>query len=317
MSNDGTSELVRDDPPSDRADAAEGDPGEHGSRADAASGGVDPGRTSVGVPSSDDADDLHGAGTLKRMYVAVRRADVTFIAGSLAYHSIVAVLPAVVFAFVALFELSGEVVARNAVAVAGDVLTPVGRTFLRDALTDVSRRRGILVVSVGLMCFAAVQLFRGFDRAFAAVYGAEERGALNKATDAVYAFLVGSLGVAAVLIAGGTLSVYANANTSLAHVAVPAGVFALSVATLWPLYHGLPAVKTTWRETLPGTVFTATGWAVAGAGFGLYAASDAAVGIYGVLGGLALLLLWFYVAHVLLLVGAALNAVAAGRIGGE
>lgn len=301
MSNDGASESETrgaerpgDEDRADRTGRADARPdGGHG-----LGGGTAGGTGLTAVP--------------RRMYVAVRRADVTFVAGSLAYHSIVAVLPAVVFGFALVYEFSGRSVAASAVAVAGEVLTPVGRAFVRDALTDVSQRRGILLVSVGLVCFAAVQLFRGFDRAFAAVYGAEERGALDRVTDAVYAFLVGTLGVVTVLIAGGTLSVYANA--SLAHVAVPAGVFVLSVLALWPLYHGLPAVDTSWREAFPGTLFAATGWTVAGGGFGLYASGDVAVGIYGVLGGLALLLLWFYVAHVLLLTGAALNAVLGGRV---
>ncbi|UIP00170.1 YihY/virulence factor BrkB family protein [Halobaculum sp. CBA1158] len=240
-----------------------------------------------------------------------RRADATFVAGSLAYYSIVATLPVVVLAFAVLYEAGGGGLARGAVTAGGDLLTPRGREFLRGAMSDVARRRGIIAVAAGLVCFSVVQLFRGYDRAFAAVYGGDERRVLGRTGDAVFAFGVGALATLAMLLAAGALSLYAN--ESIARVAVPAVVFLLSAVALFPLFYALPTAEVGRREVLPGTLIAACGWTVAGAGFGVYAADPAALGIYGALGGLLVLVTWFYAANVLVLVGAAANAVLAGR----
>ncbi|WP_435063534.1 YihY/virulence factor BrkB family protein [Halobaculum sp. EA56] len=243
---------------------------------------------------------------------AVRAADATFVAGSLAYYSIVATLPVAVLA-VALVTGPGDgVVAAGALSAGSELLTPRGRSFLRESIADVARRRGILLVAGALSLFSVVQLFRGFDRAFAAVYGAEERGVLSRVRDTLFAFVVGTLGVVAVLLAAGTLSLYAN--ESLAPVAVPVTVFALSVVALFPLFYALPTAAVSRTEVLPGTLVAAGGWTVAGAAFGVYASGNVDVGIYGVLGGLVVLVAWFYTANLLVLVGAATNAVLAGRV---
>ncbi|MFC6795257.1 YhjD/YihY/BrkB family envelope integrity protein [Halobaculum halobium] len=175
-----------------------------------------------------------------------------------------------------------------------------------------SRRRGIVIVSGALVCFSIVQLFRGYDRAFAAVYGVEKRGVLSRVRDTLFALGVGGLGVLAVVLAAGTLSLYTN--ESLVRAAVPVAVFLLSTVALFPLFYALPATPVSGREVLPGTLVAAVGWTVTGAGLGSYAAAaGAGVGIYGVLGGLLVLVAWFYAANLLVLVGAATNAVLAGH----
>ncbi len=74
-----------------------------------------------------------------------------------------------------------------------------------------------------------------------------------------------------------------------------------------------PADDVTVREALPGAVFAGVSWTVLGTVFGVYAAQAGGAQLYGVLGGVLLLLVWFYFAGLVLLLGAALNAVLAGR----
>ena len=239
------------------------------------------------------------------------RADATFIAGSLAYSSIVAALPVVVLGFAVATELGGDAIATEAVIAAGDLLTPRGRVFVYRTLADVTRRGGIVVVAAALACFSVVQLFLGLDRAFSTVYAGGERHPFGGARDALFAFGVGGLGVSAVVVAAGALSLYAN--ESLVRVAVPVTMFVFAAVALFPLFYSIPAAEVSRTEVLPGTLVAAGGWTVAGAVLGAFAAGSGGVGIYGVLGGLIVVVTWFYAANLLLIVGAATNAVLAER----
>ncbi|QZP36615.1 YihY/virulence factor BrkB family protein [Halobaculum magnesiiphilum] len=264
--------------------------------------GGDGARTGLGGP-------VAVAGAVVR---AVRAADATFVAGSLAYYSGVATLPVAVLAAALVTHAGDGVVASGAVTAGGELLTPRGRTFLRGSIGDVSRRRGIVVVAGALACFSVVQLFRGLDRAFAAVYGVEKRGVRSRVRDTLFALAVGGLGVLAVLLAAGALSLYTN--ESLVRAAVPLAVLLLSTVGLFPLFYALPATPVSRAEVLPGTLVAAVGWTVTGAVLGAYADAGVGVGIYGSFGGLLVLVAWFYAANLLVLVGAATNAVLAGHV---
>jgi len=80
-----------------------------------------------------------------------------------------------------------------------------------------------------------------------------------------------------------------------------------------PLYFLLPDAAVTVREVLPGAVFAALGWTVLEAAFHLYATYVSGASVYGLLGGVLLALSWLYLGALLLLLGAAVNAVRSGH----
>ncbi|MFQ3293598.1 MAG: membrane protein [Halobacteriales archaeon] len=71
------------------------------------------------------------------------------------------------------------------------------------------------------------------------------------------------------------------------------------------------------REALPGTVTVAIGWTLLGGAFSWYATTAGNFALYGVLGGVLLLLTWLYFGAMLVILGAVLNAVIAGRVATE
>jgi uncharacterized BrkB/YihY/UPF0761 family membrane protein len=85
------------------------------------------------------------------------------------------------------------------------------------------------------------------------------------------------------------------------------------LAVFFPLYYVFPDCQVTVRRALPGTVLAAAGWTGLGTVFGLYAERAASFQLYGVLGGVVLVLTWLYFGGLVVLFGAALNAVLAGR----
>lgn len=62
------------------------------------------------------------------------------------------------------------------------------------------------------------------------------------------------------------------------------------------------------REAAPGSIVAAFGWALLDSFFGLYTANAAQFGIYGVIGGVLLLVTWLYIGAIVLISGAVVNA---------
>ena len=91
-------------------------------------------------------------------------------------------------------------------------------------------------------------------------------------------------------------------------VALAVGVVFLILALI---YHFGPCVKHRWRWVTPGAVFALVGWIVLGAGFNLYCHLYAAKGYgrtFGPAGGVALMLLLFYLDALVLMIGAEINS---------
>lgn len=89
----------------------------------------------------------------------------------------------------------------------------------------------------------------------------------------------------------------------------PVLVFVLLVCVSF-VYWAAPNVGLPYRWVTPGAFVFAIGWAVATVGFGIYVSQFASYNAtYGALGGVVVLLLWFYITFTLLLLGAEVNAV--------
>ncbi|MFB6359716.1 MAG: YhjD/YihY/BrkB family envelope integrity protein, partial [Halobacteriales archaeon] len=82
-----------------------------------------------------------------------------------------------------------------------------------------------------------------------------------------------------------------------------------------PLYIRFPDSDVTLREAVPGAGVVAIGWVGLQAAFQGYASLAAGGDLYGVLGGVLLLVTWFYLAAMLILLGAVFNVVLAARDG--
>ncbi|PSP27582.1 hypothetical protein BRC65_05060 [Halobacteriales archaeon QH_2_65_14] len=72
------------------------------------------------------------------------------------------------------------------------------------------------------------------------------------------------------------------------------GLVVVLPAVFFPLYYVFPGRNVTVREGVPGAVFAATRRAILGRVFGLYASYAGGFQLYGVLGGVLLVLVWFY-----------------------
>lgn len=247
-----------------------------------------------------------------RRVVAVFRAEeVTFLAAAVAYYAFLSLVPSLMLLFAVASTLGGETLATEVLDATGDALSPVGRDLVRDVLAGGGGRAPATVVSLSLLAWSALKVFRGLDVAFSRIYDTEpSRSFLDGIRDAVVALAGVGLALAAVV----ALSVGASRfDVGSAFLLGTVGLLAVLTVVFFPVFYLLPDYPQSPLSVLPGTVAAAVGWSLLGTGFRIYAGMAGQFDVYGVLGVVLLLVTWYYVGSVIVLIGAAINAVLGGR----
>jgi len=189
-------------------------------------------------------------------------------------------------------------------------ITSEATTVVEQALVDGTGRGGTTLLGLVVLGWSSLRVFRGLDIAFDRVYGGmDTKPLLEQVTDTT----VTVAAIAVAIVVTGLVSAFVLFD--LLPFGEVFGTLLLPVtlsAVFFPLYYVLPPVRVTRREALPGAVVAGFGWALLGIGFGIYAARAGSLQLYGVVRGVLLLLVWFYFAGLLLLLGAGVNALLVG-----
>jgi membrane protein len=239
-----------------------------------------------------------------------RERGITFLAAAIAYYAFVSLLPALLLAVAVASAVGGEPLVERVLAVVDEFLTPAGRESLETALTSARGRATATLFGVGLLVWSTLRVVRGLDVAFSRVYGTTSAlPIVEQVTRAAVVLLSLGVGLWAMIGVGGALAALIPAAWDLLGL----GLLLVGLTGVFlPLYYYLPDAGLDVRDALPGAVLAAVGWVLLQAGFQAYAANAPQFRLYGVIGGVLLLVTWFYVAAILLLVGAAVNHVLAG-----
>lgn len=239
-----------------------------------------------------------------------REREITFLAAAIAYYAFVSLLPALLLAVAVASAVGGESLVERVLAVVDEFLTPAGRESLETALTSARGRATATLFGVGLLVWSTLRVVRGLDVAFSRVYGTTSAlPIVEQVTRAAVVLLSLGVGLWAMIGVGGALAALIPAAWDLLGL----GLLLVGLTGVFlPLYYYLPDAGLDVRDALPGAVLAAVGWVLLQAGFQAYAANAPQFRLYGVIGGILLLVTWFYVAAILLLVGAAVNHVLAG-----
>jgi len=237
---------------------------------------------------------------------------VTFLSAAVAYYAFISLIPLLVLLVAVSTAAGGVEFVDRLVASMDQFLTSSGREALREAFSSDRGRVGATVVSVLLLVWSALKLFRGLDVAFSEVYGAEEIESLpEQVVDALVVLLTLPLAVAAAIAVTVIVPYLAVIPyvTAITNLTLP---ITLTLVFL-PAYYVFPDIDVTVREALPGAAFAAVGWTLLAQGFRAYAAYAGDGELYGILGGALLLVTWLYFGGIVITLGAVLNAVLSGR----
>lgn len=251
------------------------------------------------------------AETASAVYRLASEAQITFLAAAIAYYAFVSMVPLVALAVAVASTVGAEAFADRVVALAAELLTPEGEALLRSAMMARTGLGSVTVVGLAVLLWGALRAFRALDEAFSLVYGAGPSASLVRSLgEALLALVAVGAGIAVTVVVGAAVALLPGQFP--ASFGVVALFLTLFVVFL-PLYFLFPDVELTVREVVPGAVLAAVGWTALGGLFQLYATYVSGASVYGLLGGVLLVLAWFYVGALVLLLGAVVNAVRSGH----
>lgn len=267
------------------------------------------------------------AGVVKQTAKKVGEDDLSSLAAALAYRFFLALFPFFIF----LAALAGFVThlldiqnpTDRIINTLGDTLPSDVTSVLRTQLESVIAHQNAALLSVGLLgtLWAASAGVGALMRAMNRVYGVRE----TRPSWERYLLALGLTALAGLLLIASfvVLIVWQASGTKIADK-IGLGGFAAALFPLlrWPvsivtilfatgvIYRITPNARLSLKRILPGMVLFTSVWLVATYLFGLYVAHFASYNsTYGTLGGVVILLVWFYLTAFILLVGAELNAV--------
>lgn len=254
------------------------------------------------------------------------RDDVMGLSGELAYRWLLAVFPlAIVIAAIsglAAQSLNVEDPTDQLLDAAGSSLPPEAAATIRPQLERILDGQDGALLSLGLLLslWAAAAGMKAIIKALNRAYDVSETRpfwrqnliALGLTLLLGAAVVVSFIGLVTGQVAASdiasTLGLEGAATVIFEVAPYPLAIGALGFAS-WFLYWRAPARRPTWKGAIPGAVFFVPGWIVATILFSFYVANFGSYAdTYGALGGVIILLLWFYLTALLLVLGGELNA---------
>ncbi|MFC7187312.1 YihY/virulence factor BrkB family protein [Halorubrum yunnanense] len=245
-----------------------------------------------------------------------REKNVTFLAGSIAYSAFVSLVPMVMFFLLGVSVFGAPELQGRIIEVATESVSPsVGGVI--EVMIQEQRTAGpgstISATLIGLFTFiwGAIKVFRGLDTAFSEIYDTADRGSfLGQIKKSLVVLFTLALG--AVAMVGATTVVAFFSAVPFVGVAVPLLLVVGLCGAFFPMYYLFPGVDVAPREVLPGTVVGAVGWATLQVLFQLYVSVSGGGG--SLIASILLLVTWLYFTGVVLLLGAAVNAVGLAHV---
>ena len=267
----------------------------------------------MGISTRTDAtDEADGPSTLRCIVAALKENFALLVAGSLAYSAFMSIIPLLTLALVVASVFGARQFLDTAMQFIAQYTPASLQELFVQAMQNTGGRATVSIVSLLLVIWGALRVFRTLDTSFSMFYNTtDESGIVSKTRDAL--LVVASLGVAlSAMVALGVATSFLSGFPFDGLLTPVLLIVPLALAFL-PVYYIFPNVDVSVREVLPGVLVAAVGWAILQAGFQLYVTFGSQSQVYGTLGAVLLVLTWLYLAGLLLLVGVSVNVVLAER----
>ncbi len=238
------------------------------------------------------------------------RAQILLTASSLAYTTILSIIPLLAVSF-AIFQAFGglnkvyetiqPLILSNLAEGTGDEVMQRIKGFIDNAQGGVVGVGGL----IGLI-FTSMSMLQSAEKAINRSWGTQFNRGLFQQISTYWLFI--TLGPLALAVAVGAAT---SSNLPMARfLPSGAGVFAITVAIFFAIYKYVPHTRVQAKYAAISALITAALFNVAQWAFRLYTAKVVTYNkIYGSLGAVPILLLWIDIIWIILLSGAALNAV--------
>jgi membrane protein len=264
--------------------------------------------------------------TLKRTATEFSEDNLTDWAAALTYYGLLSLFPALI-AFVGIIGLFAD--PQGATQTITDVVSQIGPSSASDtfagpieSITSSSSTAGIMaIVGILVALWSASNYVGAFMRASNVIYETPEGRPIWKLRPLQILVTLVILVLAAItllaLIVSGPLAEAIGGAIGLSDTAVTIyqiakwPILAALVITIFAvLYYATPNVKLRgFKWVTPGSIFALVVWILASAAFAFYVANFGSYDkTYGSLGGVVVLLMWFWITNLAILFGHELNA---------
>jgi membrane protein len=247
----------------------------------------------------------------------VRAQNVPFMAGSIAYQAFVSLIPLLALVFLAAAVVGDQSLANEVTGYTQSFLPASAQQLLSDYIAGeaASGTGGAGVIGVITLIWGTLKIFRGLDTAFSEIYDSTaENSFVDQLTDGLVVLV--TIGGAIVAAVAATSVFAAFREVPFIGLLNPILLIVGLAVVFFPMYYLFPDVDDiSPRQVIPGVIVAAVGWALLQALFQVYLAYTGAgsATAQDVIGGILLLLTWLYLSGLVLLLGAVVNAVVAGR----
>ncbi|WP_254535483.1 YihY/virulence factor BrkB family protein [Halomarina litorea] len=267
------------------------------------------------VPGSDEGARSARLARIEEVLRAIvreaRAEKLTFMAGSIAYHAFVSLLPLLVL-LIAVFSSFGISLEAGIASLTRAMLTEEAGTALVEQITSSEQSAGLSALGGLVLLWGTLRIFRGLDTAFSDIYESEaENTALDQFADGLVVLGTFAVAIVAASYVGGRLPVY---GAGLPAVALRQAILVVGLAvTFFPMYYVFPDTDVSVVEVLPGVLVAAVGLTTFATLFQYYVEFSSQGSSSNVVANVVLLLTWLYFSGLVILLGVAVNAVLSNR----
>ncbi|KAB1198601.1 MULTISPECIES: YihY/virulence factor BrkB family protein [Haloferax] len=241
----------------------------------------------------------------------VRAERLTFMAGSIAYGAFVSLLPLFLLVLAAVSATGNSDLRQSVITLIESVLTPGAGNVIVAELETSSQLASLSVVGVLVLVWGTLRIFRGLDTAFSDIYESE---AANTFTDQLSDGVVVLVTVALAVVVGALIeTALPPLDGTLGWVVYRGVLVVLLFASFYPMYYIFPDEDVSYLEVVPGTLVAAVGLTTFESLFRLYVQYSSRAPESSVVAGILVLLTWLYFSGLVILLGAAVNAVLSNR----
>jgi membrane protein len=236
---------------------------------------------------------------------------ITFMAGSIAYNAFVSLLPLLFLLLAVVSTVGSGQVEAQIIGLIQSAVTPGAGDVLVSELRHAST--GASILGLAVLVWGMLRIFRSLDMAFSDIYETE---AENTLVDQIADGLTVFASVTAVILAVVTFesAVSLPTGSGLGWVFQRVFLICLVGIALVPMYYLFPdEADMSILETVPGVAFTASALVVFQSTFSLYVRYSSQTAENGVLASILVFMTWLYVSGLVVLLGAAINAVFSNR----
>lgn len=262
---------------------------------------------------------------LRLLYTRFREHGIGYTGGQIAYFFILSVFPFLIFinALIASFNIPTQ----TAISFLEPFFPGQIVSFIAAYIEYINAQSSMSLLSFGIVLaiFSASKSVRSLNRAFNRAYNTEQtRGFFAQIFfSMVFIFLFALIFFASIILVA-----FGNDFISKIISEITLSFAFVDLLTVWRwvtmalimfftmsiIYKFIPSTKVSFRQTLPGTVFSLICFLALCAGFSFYVNNIVSSSVfYGSIGAILLLMLWMYFAGIILVLGAELNKILSDR----